>query len=47
MFKQDFKYYKSKNPLPALENILNFNSPDANRVSHGNLSKYIVSYYLF
>lgn len=25
MFKEDFKYYKSKNPAPCMKDVLNFN----------------------
>ncbi|KRT80731.1 hypothetical protein AMK59_6322, partial [Oryctes borbonicus] len=33
MFKQDFKYYKSRNPPPLFDNVLNFNEPDLTKVS--------------
>ncbi|GJQ74902.1 putative 2OG-Fe(II) oxygenase superfamily [Trypoxylus dichotomus] len=32
MFKHDFKYYKSRNPLPSFQDVLNFNQPDLTKV---------------
>lgn len=32
MFKDNFKYYKKRNPLPDLTNVIDFNCPDINKV---------------
>lgn len=33
MFKQDFKYYKSRKPAPSFENVLNLKHPTNHKVS--------------
>ncbi|PBC33997.1 Alkylated DNA repair protein alkB [Apis cerana cerana] len=32
MFKDNFKYYKSRNPRPNLKNVIDLNNPDYNKV---------------
>ncbi|XP_015179061.1 PREDICTED: DNA oxidative demethylase ALKBH1 [Polistes dominula] len=34
MFKDNFKYYKSRNPLPDLTNVIDFNCPDISKVKN-------------
>lgn len=45
MFKDNFKYYKSRNPRPNLKNVIDLNNPDYNKVC--NKFKKIVFYFMY
>lgn len=41
MFKDNFKYYKSRNPCPNLKNVIDLNNPDYDKVCNKFKKSYI------
>lgn len=47
MFKDDFKYYKRRNPLPDLTNVIDFNCPDISKVCMYDSLHFVICAYVY
>ena len=45
MFRDSFKYYKSRNPAPDLGEVIDLESPDRVRVRINNRYNYIIMFF--